>query len=95
MSLKKLSNKLSNLTKNTKELEKINSIPYEDLLTSAFLKKYTSLDSLELFIKDSPFTDINFSNFENISELELDNYVRTISSFLRGLNSLKQLVQNM
>lgn len=81
MSLKKLSNKLSNLTKHAKELEKINSIPYEDLLTSAFLKKYTSLDSLELFIEDSPFTDINFSNFENISELELDNYVRTISSF--------------
>ena len=38
MSLKTLSNKLSNLTKNAKELEKINSIPYEDLLTSAFLK---------------------------------------------------------
>ena len=78
MSLKKFSNKLSNLTKNAKELENTKSIPFEDLLTSTFLKKYTSL---ELFIKDSPFTDINFSNFENISELELDNYVRTISSF--------------
>lgn len=81
MSFKKLSDTLSNLTKNAEELEKTSSIPLEDLLTSTFLKKYTSLDSLELFIKDSPFTDINFSNFENISELELDNYVRTISSF--------------
>ena len=81
MSFEKLSKKLSKLTDNAKELEKTSSIPFKDLLTSTFLKKYTSLDSLELFIKDSPFTDINFSNFENISELELDNYVRTISSF--------------
>ena len=81
MSFEKLSKKLSKLTDNAKELEKTSSIPFEDLLTSTFLKKYTSLDSLELFIKDSPFTDINFSNFENINELELDNYVRTISSF--------------
>ena len=81
MSFEKLSKKLSKLTDNAKELEKTSSIPLENLLTSTFLKKYTSLDSLELFIKDSPFTDINFSNFENISELELDNYVRTISSF--------------
>ena len=81
MSFEKLSKKLSKLTDNAKELEKTSSITFEDLLTSTFLKKYTSLDSLELFIKDSPFTDINFSNFENISELELDNYVRTISSF--------------
>ena len=81
MSFEKLSKKLSKLTDNSKELEKTSSIPFENLLTSTFLKKYTSLDSLELFIKDSPFTDINFSNFENISELELDNYVRTISSF--------------
>lgn len=81
MSFEKLSKKLSKLTDNAKELEKTSSIPLEDLLTSAFLKKYTSLDSLELFIKDSPFTDVSFSNFENISEIELDNYVRTISSF--------------
>lgn len=81
MSFKKLSDTLSNLTKNAEELEKTSSIPLEDLLTSTFLKKYTSLDSLELFIKDSPFTDVSFSNFENISEIELDNYVRTISSF--------------
>ena len=38
MSLKKFSNKLSNLTKNAKELEKTSSIPLEDLLTSTFLK---------------------------------------------------------
>lgn len=81
MSFENLSKKLSKLTDNAKELEKTSSIPLEDLLTSTFLKKYTSLDSLELFIKDSPFTDVSFSNFENISELELDNYVRTISSF--------------
>lgn len=81
MSFEKLSKKLSKLTDNAKELEKTSSIPLEDLLTSTFLKKYTSLDSLELFIKDSPFTDVSFSNFENISEIELDNYVRTISSF--------------
>lgn len=81
MSFEKLSKKLSKLTDNAKELEKTSSIPLEELLTSTFLKKYTSLDSLELFIKDSPFTDVSFSNFENISEIELDNYVRTISSF--------------
>jgi len=81
MSFEKLSKKLSKLTDNAKELEKTSSIPLENLLTSTFLKKYTSLDSLELFIKDSPFTDVSFSNFENISEIELDNYVRTISSF--------------
>lgn len=81
MSFKKLSKKLSKLTDNAKELENTSSIPYEDLLTSTFLKKYTSLDSLELFIKDSPFTDVSFSNFENISEIELDNYVKSISSF--------------
>lgn len=81
MSFENLSKKLSKLTDNAKELEKTSSIPFEELLTSTFLKKYTSLDSLELFIKDSPFTDVNFSNFENISEIELDNYVRTISSF--------------
>ena len=81
MSFEKLSKKLSKLTDNAKELEQTSSIPLENLLTSTFLKKYTSLDSLELFIKDSPFTDVSFSNFENISEIELDNYVRTISSF--------------
>ena len=81
MSFENLSKKLSKLTDNAKELEKTSSIPFEELLTSTFLKKYTSLDSLELFIKNSPFTDVSFSNFENISEIELDNYVRTISSF--------------
>ena len=81
MSFKKLSDTLSKLSKNAEELENTKSIPFEDLLTSTFLEKYTSLDSLELFIKDSPFTDVNFSNFENISEIELDNYVKTISSF--------------
>lgn len=71
---------LNKISGNAEKLDEA-SIPLEDLLTPSFLTEHSEVSSLNSFFEQSPFTEEEISDFENIDENKLDEYVRKISTF--------------
>lgn len=71
---------LNKISENAEKLDGA-SIPLEDLLTPSFLTEHSKVSSLNSFFEQSPFTQEEICDFENIDENKLDEYVRKISTF--------------
>lgn len=71
--------KLKQMKKAAKELEGPNSVPFSELFTDSFLKKYTNFSSFNDFKNQEIFT--KYPTLEDIPNDEMDEFVSSNTKF--------------
>ncbi len=69
------------LRKKIEELEGENRVPVNELLTSAFMKRWTDFSAFDQMVEESPFAVETAEDFESIPDDEWDEYVDQTTRF--------------
>lgn len=76
--LKEFEKKISNLSKKSENANGQHSVPFDELFSKKFMDKYTTFESIDIFIEKSGF---NFKDMDSINENELDKFVDSTTQF--------------
>ncbi|MCU9614099.1 hypothetical protein OEV98_11060 [Caldibacillus lycopersici] len=57
-------------------------VSFPELFNDDFMRTYTKLNDIEEFFNKSPFKIETQEDFENLDEIELNKYVKEVTSFL-------------
>ncbi|MDF2504756.1 MULTISPECIES: hypothetical protein [Clostridium] len=76
------------------QLEKNDSVSYNNLFTTSFMKKHTKFSSFNEFLKSGNFIVNSINDFKAIPDREMDSYVRRISNFSSWQNMLDSAVKD-
>lgn len=77
----KLEKKLKQMENAAKEMDGVNEYSFEELFPPAFMRKYTSMQTIEEFLDNCGFPANTNEEFEAIPEDDFDIYVRDKTSF--------------
>jgi hypothetical protein len=77
----KIKRDIEKLTRRVKELEGENSIPFNELFSADFLKKYTDFSSVDDMFAKSGFTVTNQDDFKNIPDSKWDEFIKKNTKF--------------
>lgn len=79
--LDKLEKQLKQMQKGAKELGNTKHIPLGELFTAPFMQKYTNFASIDELFTAGGFNATTQEDFENISEIELDQHIAASTKF--------------
>ena len=79
--LDKLINKLEKTAKTAKELDGEHQIPFDDMFTKSFMRKYTNFSTFDELLEAGNFTVNSQKNFEDIPDSDLDVHVAKTTRF--------------
>ncbi|WP_456273622.1 hypothetical protein [Bacillus sp. AK031] len=77
--LKEFQKQLKDMEKAAKELEGQQDVPFTELFTDSFLRKYTDFSSFEEFENQEIFN--KYPTFEDIPDDEMDDFVSSNTQF--------------
>lgn len=77
--LKEFQKQLKDMEKAAKELEGEQEVPFSELFTDSFLRKYTDFSSFEEFESQEIFD--KYPSFEEIPDKEMDEFVSSNTKF--------------
>lgn len=88
--LKKFQKDLEKMAKKAQELDSENQVPFNQLFNEKFMRKYTSFNDFDSFIK-AGFDNIETEeDFEKIPDEEMDAHVKATTSFDTWEEMLKE-----
>ncbi|WP_331463459.1 MULTISPECIES: hypothetical protein [Lachnospiraceae] len=79
--LDELEKQLKQMEKGAKELDGTHSVPFGELFTPSFMKKYTSFSSMDELLNAGGFKVESQEDFKNIPEDEFDKHIATSTNF--------------
>lgn len=79
--LDQLQKKLKQMEKGAKELEHTKQVPFNQLFTPAFMRKYTSFSSMDELLAAGKFNANSQEAFEAIPDEALDKHVKATTKF--------------
>lgn len=79
--LKEFQKSIDTLTKKVRALERKQTVPVTDILTSNFVSKHTKFTSAQELFENSGFKLDSQADFEAIPEEAMDSYIRSVSTF--------------
>lgn len=77
--LRELQKQLKDMEKAANELNGSHDVPFQDLFTDSFLRKYTTFTSFDDFENQEIFN--KYSTFEEIPDEEMDQFVSAKTNF--------------
>lgn len=79
--IKKLQKELKQMQRAAKELEGTHEVPFSDLFTSEFMRKYTPYDSIDALLEAGGFHAETSEEFDAIPEDLFDKHIATTTRF--------------
>nr|WP_241430348.1 hypothetical protein [Halococcus salifodinae] len=76
-----LADRLDQLGENAASVDGENTVSFDELFTSDFMRTHTEYDSIETFFERSPWTVETQDDFEHIPEDEFDRYIDDHTGF--------------
>lgn len=70
-----------NLEKASKELDGEHQVPFDDIFTNSFMRKYTSVSDFDEFLTTGGFEVNSEEDFEAIPDADMDNHVKKSTKF--------------
>ena len=77
----KIKRELEKIQSKAKELKGTNNVPFKELFSQEFLRKYTNFSSLDDMFKKSGFTVNSQEDFKNIPDEAWDKFISDNSHF--------------
>ena len=84
-----LQKELKRLQRAAKELDGTHEVPFSDLFTSGFMRKYTSFDSIDALLETGGFQAETSEEFDAIPEATLDKHIAASTKFRSWQEMLK------
>lgn len=79
--LKELQKQLKNMERSARELEQTDSVSFDELFVSSFMKNHTQVGTFDDFLLAGGFKVESQADFEAIPDEELDQYVSKTTNF--------------
>ena len=79
--LDKLEKQLKQMKKGAKELSQTNQVPFDELFTDSFMRKYTAFSSIDELLDAGGFKVESSEDFESIPDAELDKHIASNTNF--------------
>ncbi|MGG3454230.1 hypothetical protein [Paenibacillus rhizolycopersici] len=76
-----LEKRLKKMKKDAEELEGDNVVPFDELFTPAFMRKYTSVESFDELLEKGGFVVNSQEDFANIPDDKFDEHVSKFTNF--------------
>ena len=76
-----LADKLDEMQESVKEIDGSHQVPLTELFPSKFMRRHTDAHDVDQFLENSPWNIESQADFEDIPEIELDQYVDQHSEF--------------
>ena len=76
-----LIDKLDEMQESVEEFEGSHQVPLDELFPSEFMRRHTDAHDMDQFLENSPWDVESQADFEDIPELEFDQYVDQHSEF--------------
>lgn len=76
-----LINKLDDIAENAQSLEGTQSVSFDELFNSSFMKKYTKMADIDDFFSGSGFVINSVDDFDKLNQNKLNDWVKEHSSF--------------
>ncbi len=83
----KLEKQLKQMKKNAEELSRTENIPFSELFTTSFMRKYTSFSSIDELLSAGGF---NSEDLENNPTNEFDKHIEATTKFKNWENMLDE-----